>query len=704
MSFNHLMKSSVIVLIAALLITALIIPLSSDNRSPSSLKIGPLVVEASSEPKCVELVLADRSLELNGARYSGVVELELGGETRSVMLDKIVKDGGVARVCFEKGVEREIESVRRVYQSIGLNVAFDKGVEGLDGRAIAERFRLHGISAIGVPTVSINLWLLDGNGTIYTSTASVSSLHHYMLVKGLSYTAAFEESLRDPFAHLRSGLKVLIPSLKDLFPYLVRIDPPEFVKKAPGEVSIQGVAGSHVNTGCTFLLGDGCLFNYLNYPAQPPGFWRDRVRIVAKPSGVTDDQVYGQTWKAFIDLYGSIHLFDKSRYPTLESVRNRLNTVYASAAREGLQSMDEVVSKFANNVAFTGSVVLEWSPSMVPGSIFEFKKPFVISLGAFTASDPSFTVSFIYSHFTAGYMGSGVAYMGYVRYLREYYWVSTDMAQIRLSLVPNYVNEGVRYAALVIPVFMEYVEDKLMLTWHFSELTDSSTGVSYWVARPVAVVIPYYKILLISSRSQWGICYYNADGGLVAGNNCATSLNSILYNATSYLVPDTRIVYFQNYGEIPTYPYTVDYYNASRTNIVNIVADGAGLFAEAVNSLLGIVVDAACIASSPPDLLSACQLVADNAARKMVEVLSQSTSFAFSSTGFNTVSFMLTITRDSVSTTGPGIAIEKYSLFMTGGQGFTPLYVRYHVYPVRGGAGGCLPGNPDCDLPLGFNE
>jgi len=151
-------------------------------------------------------------------------------------------------------------------------------------------------------------------------------------------------------------------------------------------------------------------------------------------------------------------LFDKSRYPTLESVRNRLNTVYASAAREGMQSMDEVVSKFADNVAFTGSVVFEWSPSMVPGSVFEFKKPFVISLGAFAASDPSFTVSFTYSHFTAGYMGSGVAYMGYVRYLREYYWVSTDMTQIGLSLVPNYVSEGVRYAALVIPVFMEYVD------------------------------------------------------------------------------------------------------------------------------------------------------------------------------------------------------------------------------------------------------
>jgi len=293
LSFNPLMKSFVIVLTAALLITALIIPLSSNNRSPSSLKIGPLVVEASSEPKCVELVLADRNLELNGARYSGVVELELGGETRSIMLDEIVKDGGVARVCFEKGVEREVESVRRVYQSIGLNVAFDKGVEGLDGRAIAERFRLHGISAIGVPTVSINLWLLDGNGTIYASTASVSPLHHYMLVKGLSHTAAFEESLRDPFAHLRSGLKVLIPSLRDLFPYLVRIDPPEFVKKAAGEVSIQGVAGPYVNIGCNFLLGDGCLFNYLNYPAQPPGFWRDRVRIAAKPSGMPDDQVYG---------------------------------------------------------------------------------------------------------------------------------------------------------------------------------------------------------------------------------------------------------------------------------------------------------------------------------------------------------------------------------------------------------------------------
>ena len=176
-------------------------------------------------------------------------------------------------------------------------------------------------------------------------------------------------------------------------------------------------------------------------------------------------------------------------------------------------------------------------------------------------------------------------------------------------------------------------------------------------------------------------------------------MNSILYNAASYLAPDTRIVYFQTYGEIPTYPYTVDYYNASSTNIVNIVADGTGLAAEAVNSLLGIVVDAACIASSPPDLLSACQLVADHAAGKMVEALSQSTSFAFSSIGFNTVSFMLTITRDSVSTTGPGIAIEKYSLFMTGGQGFTPLCVRYHVYPVGGGAGGCLPGDPGCEAP-----
>ena len=704
MSVNTPMKSLAVVLTVALLIIALIIPLSSSNRSPRSLEIGPLVVEAFSTPKCVELVLTDRSLELNGVKYSGVVELELGGETRSITLDEIVKRGGVARVCFEKGVEREVESVRRVYQGIGLNVTFDKGVEGLDGRMIAERFRSHGIGAIGVPTVSINLWLRDGNGTIYASTGSVSSLHYYMLVKGLSYAAAFEESLRDPFAHLRSGLKVLIPSLKELYPYLARIDPPGFVKEVAGEVSIQGVSGSYVNTGCTFLLGDGCLFNYLNYPTQPPSFWRDRVRIVFKPSGLPDEQVYSQTWKAFIDLYGSIHLFDKSKYPTLESVSNRLNTVYASAAREGLQSMNEVLFKFANNIAFTGSVGLEWSPSMEPGSIFEFKKPFVLSLGAFKTTDPPFTVAFTYGHFSAGYMGSGVAYMGYVKYLREYYWVSTDMEQISLSLVPNYLNEGKQYAALVIPVFMEYVEDKLMLTWHFSELRDSSTGVSYWVATPVAVVIPYYKILLISSRSQWGTCYYNADGGLVSGENCPVSLNNILYNATQYLIPDTKIVYFKPYGGIPTTLSTVDYYNASSTSIVNIVADGAGLAAEAVNTLLGIVADVACIANSMPESWGACQLVADHVAEKMAEVLSQSTSFAFSSTGFNTVSFMLAIKRDSGSTTGPVIAIEKYSLFMTGGQGFTPLYVRYHVYPVRSGAGGCLPGDPGCELPLGFNE
>jgi len=438
---------------------------------------------------------------------------------------------------------------------------------------------------------------------------------------------------------------------------LVKLDLKPVIKNLLEKLSPRALGEFNTTSRCIDSPGDACIYNIWGFPDYPPQFWRDRVIIrYAKHS---PEQVYYWSWQLFISRYGSAHLISKRIFRTPEDVKAYLNS--KAYYYEGLHDMDVIIDNAVDPNPDIND--LAWNHTLPKGYSFVFYKPYVINASAFfDTSVPTFDVKFTYAAAGAGYKTSGITFLCIFKWGYELSYIYLDIDSITLD-IPNDLNAGSKYAALIIPSIMEYLGDHLALTW---EVFDYNSD--YWEAVPVPVIIPLYIENSELDDSTWQKCYYNAKGDILTPScTYVTNMFTHLSQLTRYLNKYGFTVLATQYRDLPPYQeIVVDSSSTSGSDVVanTLAANVFGIFAWIIDELLG---------GTPVE--------------PFVSLISTFISYSDLSFGTTAIEYKLEIRRKTESDSGVFIVIDKstincvsYSLL-----GKVPLAMVYSVYTPGAG-------------------
>jgi len=504
-----------IISLLLMVIITIIYPFLVSDIFSQHVNVGPLIFKALSNGRnCINIMLRDANLIIDGKRVSGLLIISFGGEFHTISLKDLARKGSFS-ICFSKGFENEYERMRRIYSSI--NISFrPEGVIGVSGKEVIKRLTEREIIGVGMPTLSLSLWLYDEDDHNYIFTQTFSSLHYY-ISKG--YRDAFERIFQDPLAIVREGVTIIIPSLNDLKNDLVRINIQPVVDKIRRELGLLNKsfeitsAPSIINS---YIDPDGYIYNYWDFPYDPPKFWIDRV--VINTPGITSNDL----WQIFISLYGSAYLFSKNKFSTPDQVRDYINS-RGLCLREGVHNMDFIVGTCLN----PGSYTISWRHTIEPGP-FIFYKPYVLSVISGLQTLPPIEVLLMYASGFAGYNIHGLVFMGTLISGQQLYYTYMNMAVV--SIVNDEWNNGVRHATIVVPTNMTSYGDVLVLKYDIRSYDDN-----YWIAIPIPSITPYY--LEAAERGDWGTNCYDAYGACIGSCKYITNI----FNAISDLMGAIKV-------------------------------------------------------------------------------------------------------------------------------------------------------------------
>ncbi|MCC6041689.1 MAG: hypothetical protein LM554_00870 [Desulfurococcaceae archaeon] len=564
-------------LLVLMILTATATPLLISALTSRPVSTGLLVVRAGvgvGSRGCVILALSDRELVLDGKRLSGNVMVSFGGEFHTIPVSRLATSGGF-RVCFEKGYLRELERVIELYTGLGVAVDASGRAVGVSGREVVRRLVGRGVAGYALPAVSITLWLYDDEGYDYIYSEPISSLHYY-LSKGYEYLDAFEKAFEDPLAVAREGVTITIPSIKELSRYLARVDKRtalDSVFRELGllnktmEVALESTTTAsteRVEIGVTTMPGaSGVIPNYWGYPTSPDQFWRARVSTRVPGSEV---YVENKTWENFIAIYGSAYLFSKSMFSSPSAVRDYLNNVPGDTYgcfREGFKEMTSVL----NLCLLSPSYSITWNHTMQPGATIDAYKPFVIQVISALQNPPSLILNLVIGSAQAGYNAHGWAFLGVLVGAVPKYWVITSV-ESAILLIPGHWLEGIRYVAISAPTQMRFYHDVLVLTYDIRQYWGDP---NYWVAIPIATIVPYYIEELEYFPDYWDISKFDISGNCVAGTCRVSNINSLIREWSGVYSAYNQLYYHQliqtTHDRVPTYDTTIDVIRGNATTV-----------------------------------------------------------------------------------------------------------------------------------------
>ena len=586
-------------LLVLMILTATATPLLINVLTSRPVSIGPLVVRASVDAGgrgCVILAISDRELVLNGKRLSGNIMVSFGGEFYTIPISRLTASGSV-RVCFEKGYLRELERIIEQYTELGVAVDASGRAIGISGREVIRRLIWRGIAGYTLPAVSITLWLYDDEGYDYIYSEPVSSPNYY-LSKGYEYLDSFEKAFENPLAVAREGVTITIPPIKELSKYLARIDKRPALDSVFRELrllnkTMEVVLGSTTTTsierreiGVTTIPGaSGVILNYWGYPTSPDNFWRARVSTL-----VPSNEVYveNKTWENFVAIYGSAYLFSKSMFSSPSAVRDYLNNVPGDTYgcfREGIKEMTSVL----NLCLLSPSYSITWNHTMQPGATINVYKPFIVQVMSALQNPPSLILNLARGSAQTGYNAHGWTFLGVLVGTAPKYWVTAGVGAITF-LLPDDWLVGRRYATVSVPVKVKFYYDALVLTYDIRQYWGDS---NYWVAIPIATIIPYYLEDQEYSSDFWDISFYDISGNCVAGTCRVSNINSLIreWVGIYYAYNQLLLLYYHQliqttHDRVPTYDTTID---VIRGNETTVGGSCAGVLLGASLSLLSIL-------------------------------------------------------------------------------------------------------------------
>jgi hypothetical protein len=534
-----------------------------------SVDFGPVIVSAGGEggQGSVTIVFEDRDLVLGGKEVAGDLIVSFGGETYVVSVEELGRVGRVTFV-FSEGLRREGERMRSLYSHFGIKVS-----EGMSGGEIIRLLRERGLGGVRLPAITLTLWLVDEDGNEYVLNEAFTSVHYYVS-RGLEYHEAFEKAFQDPLAVVREGPTLIIPSIESLREFLVRVDSTSVVGRLIEELGIGGRKPT-ITSGSQDIV---YVENYLLFPQTPPEFFRNKVSVLTP--GVDEEWLENEAWQNFVRLYTSAYLFKKSRFTTPKDVRE-----YLSGPSWGWCSRDKYLVNFESILSTclnpSPAYSIAWNHTKVPGTFFNFYKPYVITVVSNYQNLPPLEFNLVYGAAEAGYTKQGFTFLGVLISSSPTYYITQDTNSI--GFLSSDWQQGIRHVALVVPTLMQYNYDALIFKWVIGDYDQE-----YWIAMPVPILTPYYEEVTWSSSESWSLDYYDASGNRVWGTyNYISNIYALLYNVTRALQSSEEVVRDVMHYQIPPNREIIDNSRVSAYYPESLASVMFGIFMDLVSTLLG---------------------------------------------------------------------------------------------------------------------
>jgi len=331
----------------------------------------------------------------------------------------------------------------------------------------------------------------------------------------------------------------------------------------------------------------GVIPNYWNYPTSPDQFWRNRI---SAPLPSEEEYVENITWQKFIENYGSAYLFSKALFSSPSDVRNHLNSVPGDTYgcfKEGVKEIMMVLNLCLLPSYWPYSIT--WNYTMQSGTNIYVFKPFVIQIISSLQNPPSLLLSLIRGSAQGGYNKHGWTFLGVLIATVPKYWVTITTESVNF-LVPNEWLMSRRYAAISVWTRMKYYYDVLILTYDIRQYWGDP---NYWVAIPIATIIPYYIEEEEFSGDWWDISKFDILGNCIAGTCWVSNINSLIREWSGIYNYDNKLYYYlitqTTHDQIPTYEVTVDVIKGNETIVGGDCASVLwGVFLNLINILFTV--------------------------------------------------------------------------------------------------------------------
>ncbi|MEM2477391.1 MAG: hypothetical protein QXT59_08155 [Zestosphaera sp.] len=510
-----------------------------------SLSVGPFVVRAAGfgERGALTIIFEDNDFVLDGKKLSGEVIVSFGGETHVITTTELSRTKRIT-LYFSEGLRRESERLMKTYLKTGV-------VEGMSGGEIIKRLREHGISGFTLPTLSITIWLNDEEGHDYICSDAFTSIEYFMSL-GNDYFESSKKAFEDPLAIIEKGVTITIPKVERLREFLIETDITPVIRGIHRELGFgEDTLKPTITSQSSDVYQGGY---YWNLPENPPQFFRNRLVV----KGGDETWLENYAWQNFRDYYARVWIFKKSRFPTIASVKEYLNSAVMGWCYRPkyFVNFEAILTNCLNP---SPSYSIAWNHTLQPGTEFTFYKPLVITVTSSYQNIPPLVTGIVYGVAAAGLRKHGPTIMGVLIGSGITQFLSEDTKFIAFTSYDWQLGRS--HAALVIPAFMWYYYDAFTLKWDVWSLNNEE-----WVAVPVPIITPYYVENTMVSSNYWSRDYYDSSGNRVAGDySYVSNIYTQLSNVTGALRVDEDIVKDLLHSNIPDYWETIDSSSVSGT-------------------------------------------------------------------------------------------------------------------------------------------
>jgi len=339
-----------------------------------------------------------------------------------------------------------------------------------------------------LPTLSVTFTLY--NGDIECVAHYTYSTVDYFVERGYNIITAIEMAGKDPLAHLRKPLAVVLrPKMAksevrvecvDISPTIDKLR--ELLGGEPSPHTLPSMVSAAAQKSCPPSFESVWWADLYNSRDNPPEGW---YRNIFHPSRDIPDDKKLEVWRFYAERYSKAYYWLASRYSLEEAIRNT-DSMLGLPGSEGIYSMDSWVNEVSSRVlGIRGAQWRDYHENYNDNrTIISGNMPY---LGVYMVN-PSNKRVFVGAAFAiAGLNKKGVSIVGLRLIGDELLFLASDVVTLLASS-----HNGRMYAAMWTAYY--YSSDAILVKYDVR--TVEVEDCRYWVVIPVSAFLPRYATII----------------------------------------------------------------------------------------------------------------------------------------------------------------------------------------------------------------
>ncbi|HID41344.1 MAG TPA: hypothetical protein EYP33_04225 [Pyrodictium sp.] len=366
-----------------------------------------------------------------------------------------------------------------------------------------------------MPTISLQLYLYDNNGSSYIGSYVVSTPRYLMQYKRMPLAKAVEEAEKDPFIAIKSEPVITInnPRILGLHKTRMPLLVEELVARTMGDRKSTPYISASPSTATASALCqpfESIWFEDLYYSASsPPNGWLQRVTN-------TDAACAENLWYIFATRFSKAYYYPTSSYTAYDAVSA---TVAVAGVTSGVYAMDDFIYRIARTSA-EACISAEWIDSVTPQFVM-YDTPVIGARVSYLQSKPV-EVLLIFSGFSGTVYISGLTYRELIVYPQDHI-LSTPITGTIVDY-GIYPEHGEWQGYILVPTIYYLQADGVIVQYQVSSVYVD--GCEYYRVVPIVTFTPLYMQYLMDIYDARSV-------GMPLGSPPPSSLDELVWKPYS---------------------------------------------------------------------------------------------------------------------------------------------------------------------------